>query len=398
MFHKTNTSHFSNIDYANESLSFASTNKDSNMTSSQKGNSYYNFFRNKNSLKRKYDCNDFEENEKGANINNIRIQSYLCQIVNKENKNEKNSKSSRMNYNYHPKDYYSSFNAIYKNNIDKNSLINKTINILNLKKETHKQNKAKIVSSNFLSFKQNKNKKIQKKANAKKKLDEKNNNSQRIIKTKNANISENHGIKHKDKKNTNNVDVKKKFDINKEKKVIELMKKQYIKNIKSTHALFHDIKNKMSNINEFQKNILELNNKSLKYSSLSQEDNLKKYKEENRKNLKEYKLKKIEVITKRPFSCNDIKSKRKTLKMVKKKILNEKVINKIEKREKDIKEKLNNIKNYNNINIQCYNSLRFFNEVLNNNKEKKSKFYNYIKQKANKNRYFSQNVSVNIKI
>ena len=175
------------------------------------------------------------------------------------------------------------------------------------------------------------------------------------------------------------------------------MKKQYIKNIKSTHALFHDIKNKMSNINEFQKNILELNNKSLKYSSLSQEDNLKKYKEENRKNLKEYKLKKIEVITKRPFSCNDIKSKRKNLKMVKKKILNEKVMNKIEKREKDIKEKLNNIKNYNNINIQCYNSLRFFNEVLNDNKEKKSKFYNYIKQKANKNRYFSQNVSVNKK-
>ena len=65
-----------------------------------------------------------------------------------------------MNYNYHPKDYYSSFNAIYKNNIDKNSLINKTINILNLKKETLKQNKSKIVSSNFLSFKQNKNKKI----------------------------------------------------------------------------------------------------------------------------------------------------------------------------------------------------------------------------------------------
>ena len=47
------------------------------------------------------------------------------------------------------------------------------------------------------------------------------------------------------------------------------MKKQYIKNLKSAHALFHDIKNKMSNISEFQKNILELNNKCLKYSSLS---------------------------------------------------------------------------------------------------------------------------------
>ena len=177
------------------------------------------------------------------------------------------------------------------------------------------------------------------------------------------------------------------------------MKKQYIKNLKSAHALFHDIKNKMSNISEFQKNILELNNKCLKYSSLSREDNLKKYKEENKRNLREYKLKKNEINTKRPFSCNDIKrkNKKKNLKMVKKKIFSEKIMNKVEKREKNIKEKLNNIKNYNNINIQCYNMLRFFNEVLNDNKEKKSNFYNYIKQKANKNRYFSQNISANIK-
>ena len=33
--------------------------------------------------------------------------------------------------------------------------------------------------------------------------------------------------------------------------------------------------------------------------------------------------------------------------MVKKKIFSEKIMNKVEKREKDIKEKLNNIKNYN---------------------------------------------------
>ena len=395
MIQKNNISHFSNIDYTNESLSFASTNKDSNMTSSHKGNNFYNFFRNKNSLKKQYDYNDLEENEKKTNINNIKIQSYISHIVEKENKNEKNIKSSRVNYNYYPKEY-SSFNYYYKIYNGKNSLINKIINILNLKKENLKQYKSKIVSSNFLSYKQNK--KVQKKENAKDKLNEKKNKSQQIIKSKTDNFSKNYWINNNGKKNANNINTNKKFDINKEKKVIELMKKQYIKNIKSTHALFHDIKNKMSNINEFQKNILELNNKSLKYSSLSQEDNLKKYKKENRKNLKEYKLKKIEVITKRPFSCNDIKSKRKNLKMVKKKILNEKVMNKIEKREKDIKEKLNNIKNYNNINIQCYNSLRFFNEVLNDNKEKKSKFYNYIKQKANKNRYFSQNVSVNIKI
>ena len=231
-------------------------------------------------------------------------------------------------------------------------------------------------------------------------MKKKNNKSQQIIKSKTDNFSKNYWINNNGKKNANNINTNKKFDINKEKKVIELMKKQYIKNIKSTHALFHDIKNKMSNISEFQKNILELNNKCLKYSSLSREDNLKKYKEENKRYLREYKLKKNEINTKRPFSCNDIKrkNKKKNLKMVKKKIFSEKIMNKVEKREKDIKEKLNNIKNYNNINIQCYNMLRFFNEVLNDNKEKKSNFYNYIKQKANKNRYFSQNISANIKI
>ena len=35
--------------------------------------------------------------------------------------------------------------------------------------------------------------------------------------------------------------------------------------------------------------------------------------------------------------------------MVKKKIFSEKIMNKVEKREKDIKEKLNNIKNYNKL-------------------------------------------------
>ena len=393
MIQKNNISHFSNIDYTNESLSFASTNKDSNMTSSHKGNNFYNFFRNKNSLKKQYDYNDLEENEKKTNINNIKIQSYISHIVNKENKNEKNIKSSRVNYNYYPKEY-SSFN--YYNG--KNALINKTINILNLKKENLKQNKSKIVSSNFLSYKQNK--KTQKKTYAKDKINEKKNKSQQIIKSKIDNFSKNYGINNNGKKNTNNIGINKKFDINSGKKVIELMKKQYIKSIKSTNSLFHDIKNKMSNISEFQKNILDLNNKCLKYSYLSQEDNLKKYKEENKRNLREYKLKKSEIITKRPFSCNDIKKrkKKKNLKMVKEKIFSEKIINKVEKKEKEIKEKLNNIKNYNNINIQCYNSLRFFNEVLNDNKEKKSNFYNYIKQKANKNRYFSQNISANIKI
>ena len=44
------------------------------------------------------------------------------------------------------------------------------------------------------------------------------------------------------------------------------MKKQYIKNIKSTHALFHDIKNKMSNIN-FNLTNLDTNNINFDLSS-----------------------------------------------------------------------------------------------------------------------------------
>ena len=162
-----------------------------------------------------------EENEKKTNINNIKIQSYISHIVEKENKNEKNIKSSRVNYNYYPKEY-SSFN--YYNG--KNALINKTINILNLKKENLKQNKSKIVSSNFLSYKQNK--KTQKKTYAKDKLNEKKNKSQQIIKSKTDNFSKNYWINNNGKKNANNINTNKKFDINKEKKVIELMKKQYI--------------------------------------------------------------------------------------------------------------------------------------------------------------------------
>ena len=201
----------SDIDYTNESLSFASTNKDSNMTSSHKGNNFYNnFFRNKNSLKRQYDYNDLEENEKKTNINNIKIQSY---IVNLENKNEKNIESSRINYNYYPKEY-SSFNYYYKIYNGKNSLINKIINILNLKKENLKQYKSKIVSSNFLSYKQNK--KVQKKENAKDKLNEKKNKSQQIIKSKTDNFSKNYWINNNGKKNANNINTNKKFDINKE--------------------------------------------------------------------------------------------------------------------------------------------------------------------------------------
>ena len=158
----------------------------------------------------------------------------------------------------------------------------------------------------------------------------------------------------------------------------------------------------MSNITEFQKNILELNKKSLKYLTLSKEDNLKKYKDENKEKLNVYKLKKNQI-TKRPFSCNDkieIKKKKKTI--VKKKVLSEEVVNRARKRGNFIKEKINNIKKYDNINSICYKSLRFCNEILKENQEKKLNFYNYLKQKVNnnkiKNKYYSENITINMEL
>lgn len=399
MLHKSNIDYIFHFDYVNENESCASTNKDSNMASSIKGNNYYNFFRNSNEIKRNPEYKDYDNKENGLNNNNIKIQSYISQKNNKENKIKISKNPSRTKSNYYPK-RYSYFNNYKKNNVFRNSLINKTINVLNLKKGTFNQKISKFEFNNYSSFRHNQIN-LKKKAPEKIKFNEKINRTQNFIKNKKIDLSKNVGAKTDKKKNTNTEYSNKKYDFNNEKKKLELIKKQYIKNIKNTKIIFHDIKHKMSNITEYQKNILDLNNKCLKYTSLSQEDNLRKYKEENIKNLNEYKLKKEEIM-KRPFSCDDKKEKRKKNKKVKKKILNVELMNKREKREKELKEKFNNIKNYNNIKSKCYNSLRFFNEILDKNKEKKMNFHKHLKEKINNNkiqkRYFSQNISAKIKL
>ena len=397
MLKKSSFGHFFNIDYMNENESCASTNKDSNMTSSIKGNNYYNFFRNNNCFKSKYEDNEKKEN--ATNINNIRIHSYLSNIVNKEKTNGNNKNSSRMKYNYYPK-AYSNFNNYNKQNSIKTSLINKTMNVLKLKKGTINQKKPKYDFNNYFSFRHNQ--KNQRKVHEKKKINEKINRTQPIIKNKNNIFSKKAVVNDDNKKNSDNKNNNKnKCDFNYEKKKLILIKKQYIKNIKNAQILFHDIKSKMSNISEFQKNILELNNKCLKYTSLSQEDNLKKYREENKRNLNEYALKNKQL-AKRPFSCDDYNNKKTNPKKVKQKILKAEIINKRDKRVNKIKEKLDKIKDYNNIKSKCYNSLRFHNEILSKNEGKKLNFYNKLKQKINdiknKKKYFSQNISGNIKI
>jgi len=397
MFQNNNWSHFFNIDYINENESLVSTNKDSNTTSSYKGNNFYNFFKNKNNIKKKYEY-EFDEKENKPQ-SNIKIQSYMSHIINKTKNKENNKSISRTKNDYYPK-ALSNYNNYKKPSIHKNVLIKKTMNVLNLKKGTINPNVSKFEISNYLSSKQNK--KNKRKAPEKKMLNDKVNRTLPIKLHKQFTISKTKDLQKDNKKNSNNVMINNnKFDLGNEKKKIELIKKQYIKNIKNSHILFHDIKEKMNNITHYQNNILDLNNKSLKYSALSQEDNLKKYKEENIKNLKNYQLKK-EQIKKRPFSCEDKKEKGKKARKFRKKILSAEMLDRREKREKEINDKIGKIKNYNIIKNKCYKSLRFYNELLDINKDKKQNFYNYLKQKLNNNKvkqkYLSQNASAKIKI
>ena len=382
MLQKNSLNNFFCIDYMKENESCASTNKDSNMTSSIKGNNYHNFFRNTNYLKKMK--NEYEE-EKKEKSNILRIQDYMSKNADKRNtfKNKKIPKRIKNNY----PNCLSKFNNIYKSNYYKNSIINKTMNILNSQKGTISSNISSFDIDICLSKKyNNNNNKIKEFKN--KKLNEKCNKTQSIKERKKT-------LKNDLKKNNNNISTK--SDFNNEQKKLDLIKKQYIKNIKKSQIIFHDIKEKMSNISHYQNNILELNNKCLKYSNLSQQDSLKKYKEENSKNLKDYKLKNNQNY-KRPLSCGNNKINNRNIKKLRKKLLNSNLLNVKEKRENDIKDKLEKIKTYNSIRNECYNSLKLCNEIYEINKDKKVNFYNYLKQKIKNNniikkRYYSCNIS-----
>ena len=125
---QTNFSQFLNNDYMNENESCASTNKDSNLASSKKGNRFYDFLMNINIIKRNNEYEDFKFDGKNPKINNIKNKRRINRLVNKVYKDENNKNSSTMNYksNYYPKSYS----------------INKTMNILdlNLKNANFKRN------------------------------------------------------------------------------------------------------------------------------------------------------------------------------------------------------------------------------------------------------------------
>ena len=382
MLHKNSLNQFCNISYLKENDSCASTNKDSNMTSSIKGNDYYNLFRKKNNLKN--NKNDFEE-EKKEKSNIFSLHDYM-------NKNKK--KEINKNYATARNDYYSNglskFNNFYKSNYSKNSIINRTMRVLSLQKGNINSDISMLDTNKCFLINYYNRRKI--KEFKKKKLNEQCNKTQ-LLKENKKLYHKNNDNKGPKKNNNNNA----KSDFNNEQKKLELIKKQYIKNFKKTQIIFHDIKEKMNNITLYQNNILEINNKTLKYSNLSQEDNLKKYKEENNKNLKELKSKNNHN-KRRPLSCGNNKIDNNNMKKLRKKILNSQLINEKEKRENDVNSQIDKIRNYNNIKNKCFNRLRFYNALLDTNNDKKINFSNYLKQKFKTNsiikkKYYNHNIS-----
>ena len=385
MLHKNSINQFFNISYLKENDSYASTYKDSNMASLVKGNDYYNLFRKKNNMKNKK--NDFEEEKKEK--------SNIFGIIDYMNKNKK--KEQNKNYTTTRNDYYpnssSKFNNFYKSNYHKNSLINRTMRVLSLQKGNVNSDISMFDTNRCFLINYYNRRKI--KEIKKKKFNEQCNKTQLL--KENKKIFHKYDVNKGSKKDKNNNNNNVKSDFNNGHKKLELIKKQYIKNIKKTQIIFHDIKEKMNNITLYQNNILEINNKTLKYSNLSQEDNLKKYKEENNKNLKDFKSKNNHT-KKRPLSCGNNKADNINMKKIRKKILNSQIMNEKEKRENDVNNKIYKIRNYNNIKNKCLNRLRFYNALLDVNNDKKINFYNYLKQKFKNNniikkRYYSHNIS-----
>ena len=348
------------------------------MTSSIKGNNYYSSFRINNSIKR--NNNNKETDLKAYSINN-RIHSYMNQIINKEKKYEyENEKGSNIIFNYN-QNTSSNINYFNKRNQDKFSLINKTKNILNIKNANIKKDLLKYDFKNYFTHKHNNINK--RKLHDKKILNEKKNKTQSIRINKKQNFSRDIEDKNFINKTSNN-----NFDLNEEKNKIDLIKKQQIKKINNTKIIFHDIKLKMCNIQRYQNKILEINKKSLKYSDLISSDNLMKYKEENKKNLKEYKSKKNQK-NKRPLSCNtkNNKIKNNNKKFIKKRIFSAEIGNKNKKeiRNLSLKEKLRKIDKYDNIRNHFYNSLKYYNDLLDKNKDKKQKILNRLKGRSSDN-------------
>ena len=371
------------------------------------------------------------------NINNVTKENnihhdYITQFnISKTNNNNYNLKENKkteislknlypFNNYYCQNSYISQHNNLFFG--DNSPIKNKTKNILSLNFENSNMNnkhKIKRNSSNYHYKSERKNKLINKKTKSNKTNEnglelnyKKMLNTDKSIKNKklintiifNSNIS--NRIKPQKKEEQKKIDI----DFETEKNKLKLIKKQYIYSTYNALDKIYLIKNNMNKINLYQNNIIDLNNKCAKYPDLIKQDNLQKYREENKKNLKKYnsldnitndktklKAKNKKAISSRPQSYN-IKNKivRKDKKNVKKMNAKNKNDNKsrcfsaeiLKRKEikKEREKKINNriicvLKNDYENNI-IGNRLDYCNYLLKENEEKKQMFYNQLENKS----------------
>ena len=379
--------------------------------------------------------NTFKTKRKINNVtkeNNIHHE-YITQFnISKTNNNynlKENKKAEILLKNLYPfNKYYCSNSYISQNNdlcFGDNSLIKKKKkNILSLNFENSNINnnnkyKFKRNLSNYHYKSERKNKLINKENKNNKRNEnvlELNNkkmlNTDKNIKNKLINkIIFNSNISNKIKPQKNEEQKKADIDFETEKNKLKSIKKQYIYTTYKALDKIYFIKNNMNKINLYQNNIIDLNNKCAKYSDLIKQDNLQKYREENKKNLIKYKslenitndkaklkAKNKKAISSRPQSYNINKNKivRKDKKNMKKMNSKKKNENKsrcisaeIIKRKEIKKERENKINNrviyvlkndYENNKIG--NKLDYCNYLLKENEEKKQKFYNQLEDKS----------------
>ena len=362
------------------------------------------------------------EEKRNNNIydNNIRNMKKIenikknIPIKNKNNinifKNKNTIKKGNKNYNgnttqYNNKSGYKK-NEILKNyNLLKNDnfnsdIKNKTIQILSLntKEENNNKDKEDINKyTNYIFSKRSRNKKSTIIKDIKKNNNNNINNNHNLYNTrscnKNGKLIQKNVFKYNDNSNQN-IQENNKINFDTEKKNLELIKKQYVTNTVYAQEIFCDLKNNMNNINYYQKNIIDLNDKCLKHSDLV-EDNLFKYRKENYDNLKKYKPKKDnKQFAYRSLSYNtNIKKdkninknkKGKNFDKNKKKHLSAENIKREEikkNREKQVNNRVLSVikNNYDNTNMG--NCLNYYNNLLKDNQEKKNLFCNQLEYKS----------------
>ena len=328
--------------------------------------------------------NNIIKSKKLLNAKNNFNHKYISQFNNnKKVEEEKNKCTKNIIYPFKYNNYF--------NNENNFSIRNKTLNILNLNDKENNNNeevKLKRCASNYLS---KNNKKIWMKNKNKSELfkrkyiTEKNKNN-KLNKKKiilESNISKNIKINNLKEDNLN-------FDLNKKK--LELIKQQYKENTFNTQTIIHEVKYNFNKINYYNNEIIDLNNKSPKYSDLIGPNKLSKYREENIKNLKKYKPKSKQNYknnVKRPLSYNKTTKKEKKIKTLNKR--KEKVLNTEKTKRNKTKGKNEEITNNRVLTVlkndsennNIKNCLDYYNYLLWNNEKKKQLFNKELEKKSN---------------